>query len=152
MCTSDSYFQFYFHTPRDESSIGFKLGGLSLLRCLYLNFILNYYFVWLPQLLSHAKKKHLMNQLFFPFSLHKIRTFSVFQVCSLKYIDCQRYKSIKISKQLHSTVYCSVLFKWKFFIQTRASCLPLSFHEKRGAIERGWVQNRPFSFEWKAFI
>ena len=34
-----------------------------------------------------------------------------------------------------------------FFIQMNASCLSLSFHQKRGAIERGWVQNRPFSFE-----
>ena len=34
----------------------------------------------------------------------------------------------------------------------RASCLPLSFHQKRGATERGWVQNRPFSFEWKDLI
>ena len=31
---------------------------------------------------------------------------------------------------------CSVLFKWEFFIQMRASCLPLSFHQKRGATER----------------
>ena len=28
--------------------------------------------------------------------------------------------------------YCSVLFKWKFFFQMRASCLPLSFHQKEG--------------------
>ena len=34
----------------------------------------------------------------------------------------------------------------------RDSCLPLSFHQKRGATEKGWVQNRPFSFEWKALI
>ena len=39
-----------------------------------------------------------------------------------------------------------------FFIQMNASCLSLSFHQKRGAIERGWVQNRPFSFEWNALI
>jgi len=26
--------------------------------------------------------------------------------------------------------YCSVLFKWEFFIQMRASCLTLSFHQK----------------------
>ena len=48
--------------------------------------------------------------------------------------------------------YCSALFKWEFFIQMRASCLPLSFHHKRGSTEKGWVQNRPFSFEWKALI
>ena len=41
--------------------------------------------------------------------------------------------------------YCSVLCKLEFFIQMRASCLALSFHQKRGATE--WVQNRPFSFE-----
>ena len=50
------------------------------------------------------------------------------------------------------SIYCSVLFKWEFFIQMRASCLPLSFHQKRGATEGGWVQNRPFSFEWKTLI
>ena len=49
-------------------------------------------------------------------------------------------------------IYCSILFKWEFFIQMRASCLPLSFHQKRGATERGWVQNRPFSFKWKTLI
>ena len=48
--------------------------------------------------------------------------------------------------------YCRVLFKWEFFIQMRASCLPLSFHQKRGATEKGWVRNWPFSFEWKALI
>ena len=47
-------------------------------------------------------------------------------------------------------IYCSVLFRWEFFI--RASCLLLSFYQKRGATESGWVQNRPFSFEWKALI
>ena len=34
----------------------------------------------------------------------------------------------------------------------RASCLPLSFHHKRGSTEKGWVQNRPFLFEWNALI
>ena len=48
--------------------------------------------------------------------------------------------------------YCSVLFKWEFFIQMRASGLSLSFRQKRGVTERGWVQNRPFSFEWNALI
>ena len=43
--------------------------------------------------------------------------------------------------------YCSVLFKWELPI------MPLSFHQKRGAVERGWVQvgsshlNEKFSFE-----
>ena len=50
------------------------------------------------------------------------------------------------------STYCSVLFKWEFFIQIWASCLSLSFHQKRGAIEKGWVQLRPFSFEWNALI
>ena len=51
-------------------------------------------------------------------------------------------------------LYYTVPFKWQFFIQMSASCLLLSFPltKKRGAIERGWVQNRPFSFQWKAFI
>ena len=34
----------------------------------------------------------------------------------------------------------------------RDSCLPLSFYQKIGATERGWVQNRPFQFEWIALI
>jgi len=37
-------------------------------------------------------------------------------------------------------------FKWELL-----ACLFPST-KKRGAIERGWVQNRPFSFEWKACI
>ena len=38
----------------------------------------------------------------------------------------------------------SVSFKWELPI------MPLSFHQKRGAIEREWGQNMPFSIEWKA--
>ena len=37
--------------------------------------------------------------------------------------------------------YYSVLFKCESFMQVKASCLPLSFHQKRGTTERGWVQN-----------
>ena len=61
-------------------------------------------------------------------------------------------KLIDPRRMYYLLYYCSVLCKWEFFSQMLASCLPLSFHQKRGATERGWVQNRSFSFEWKALI
>ena len=51
-------------------------------------------------------------------------------------------------------LYFSVLFNWHFdfFIQmSRTSCLPLSFHQKRGATERGWVQNTVVSIKMRVF-
>ena len=55
-------------------------------------------------------------------------------------------------KHSPSRLYSSVISKGEFFIQMRASWLLLSFQQKRGAIDRGWVPNRPFSFDWNALI
>ena len=55
-------------------------------------------------------------------------------------------------KNTNTLFYCGVLFKWEFFIQIRASCLPISFHQKKRSKRQRWVQYRPFSFEWNALI
>ena len=68
--------------------------------------------------------------------------------CSRKYIDV--VSILEWNDYLFLLCYCKVLLKWEFFIQMRASYLPLSFRQKRGATEMMGAKYRPFSSEWKA--
>ena len=44
--------------------------------------------------------------------------------------------------------YSSVLFTWEFFIQMRAPCLPLSFHQKEEQQREGGCKIGHYSFEF----
>ena len=80
-----------------------------------------------------------------PFRFPPISIFGICRLSFLKHSSIWNYLSKKWK-------CCIVLFEWEFFIHMRASCLPLSFHHTRGATERGWVQNWPYLFEWRALI
>ena len=90
---------------------------------------------------------HLFNSCFISRANLTANTLFISDLRLLLYPLARTWFSWFLTSIAANSCYCSVLFKWNFFIQMRASCLPLSFHQKRGATERGWVQNRPFSFE-----